>query len=111
MSVAVPFLRGYLSLRRGGRLEAWRFFETAVKRGELKKPPVAWSAEGDVKADPALRWQALARQSVFGTHWLRLRRYLKEPGPTPADMERDYSLLEAAIAAMRGAEASRHAMR
>jgi len=97
MSVAVPYLRGYLALRRGARLEAWRFFENAVRRGETKKATVTWSEEGDVKAGPALRWQALARQSVFGAHWLRVRRYLEQPGPTPADMERDYSLLDADI--------------
>ena len=101
-SMAVPFLRGYLALRRGARLEAWQLFETAVKRGEVKKLPVAWSAEGDVKADPALRWRALARQSVFGAHWLRLRRYLERPGPSPGDMEREYAQLQAAIAAVRG---------
>jgi tetratricopeptide (TPR) repeat protein len=105
-SMAVPFLRGYLALRRGARLEAWSLFETAVKRGEVRKGPVAWSEEGDVKAGPALRWKALARQSVFGAHWLRLRRYLGQPGPTPADMERDYSLLQTAIADARGVDAS-----
>jgi tetratricopeptide (TPR) repeat protein len=96
-SMAVPYLRGYLALRRGDRLDAWRLFQTAVARGEVTKAAVARSEEGDVKADPALRWQALARQSVFGAEWLRLRRYLEQPGPSPVDMERDYSLLEAAI--------------
>lgn len=101
-SVAVPYLRGYLAFRRGARSQAWRLFETAVTRGAATKAAVTWSEEGDVKADPALRWQALARQSVFGGHWLRLRRYLAQPGPTPVDMEREYSLLEAAITAVRG---------
>jgi tetratricopeptide (TPR) repeat protein len=101
-SVAVPYLRGYLALRRGARPKAWRLFETAVKRGQATKAAVTWSEEGDVKADPALRWQALARQSVFGRHWLRLRRYLEPPGPTRADMAREYRRLEAALADLRG---------
>ena len=104
-SVAVPYLRGYLALRRDARIEALRLFETAVKRGEIKKPVVTWSEEGDVKADPDLRWQALARQSVFGAHWLPLRRYLQQPGPSSVDMERHYSLLQAEIAAVREADA------
>ena len=110
-SMAVPFLRGFLAIRRGARREAWQLFETAVKRGEVKKGPVAWSEEGDVKADPALRWKALARQSVFGAHWLPLRRYLGQPGPTPADMERDYSVLQTAIADARSVAASPRAAR
>ena len=100
-SVAVPFLRGYLAWRRGSHPEAWRLFQTAIGRGRSPKPVVAWSEEGDVKADPALRWRALARQSVFGAQWLPLRAYLEGPGPTRADMARDYRRLDAVIAASR----------
>lgn len=101
-SVAVPFLRGYLAWRRGAGGEAWTRFEAAVARGRTAKPPVSWSEEGDVKADPALRWQALARQSVFGAHWLALRAYLEPPGPSPAVMSREYRRLERVIAGARG---------
>lgn len=101
-SVAVPFLRGYLAWRRDARDEAWTRFESAVARGRTAKPAVSWSEEGDVKADPALRWQALARQSVFGAHWLGLRAYLEPPGPSPAVMSREYQHLGRAIAAAQG---------
>ena len=101
MSLAAPYLLGYLVFRDGARDEAWRLFRMAVDRGELKKPPVIWSEEGDVKADPTLRWRALARQSVFGAQWLRLRGYLEPPDPGPADMAHEYHLLETAIAAAR----------
>ena len=63
----------------------------------LKKPAVKWTEEGDVKADPALRWRALARQSVLGDHWLRVREYAKGAGPAQADMAREYRLLDAAL--------------
>ncbi|QQS48829.1 MAG: tetratricopeptide repeat protein [Acidobacteriota bacterium] len=99
MSMASPFLLGYLSWREGRRGEAWRWFRLAVERGELKKPAVKWTEEGDVKADPELRWQALARQSVFGKFWLRARRYLKQPGFGPAEMEREYQSVDSVITA------------
>jgi tetratricopeptide (TPR) repeat protein len=98
MSIAAPYLLGALAWKRGERPEAWRLFRTAVARGELKKPVVKWTEEGDVKADPALRWRALARQSVFGAHWIRVRAYLTPTGPAPADMDREYRRLEAALA-------------
>jgi tetratricopeptide (TPR) repeat protein len=97
MSIAAPYLLGYLALREGDRAEAWARFRTAVRRGEMKKAQLKWTEEGDVKADPALRWQALARQSVFGSHWIRLRAYLGNPGPTEADMSREYASLARAI--------------
>jgi tetratricopeptide (TPR) repeat protein len=97
MSIAVPFLLGYLSAQRGDAEQAFRHFRTAVSRGELKKGAVKWTEEGDVKADPGLRWRALARQSVFGDHWIALRGYLESPGPSPADMRREYRRLAAAI--------------
>lgn len=97
MSIAAPFLQAYLAYRDGDRTRALTLFETAVARGELKKGPVAWSEEGDVKADPELRWRALARQSVLGGHWVGLRRYLAPPGPTMADLEREMRALEATI--------------
>lgn len=98
MSIAAPFLQAYLAFRAGHRATAWPLFRTAVARGEMKKGPVAWSEEGDVKADPELRWRALARQSVLGEHWVGLRRYLAPPGPTMADMERELRALDAVIA-------------
>jgi tetratricopeptide (TPR) repeat protein len=97
MSIGAPYLLGYVAFRAGRPSEAWVLFRTAVARGELKKPQVKWTEEGDVKADPALRWKALARQSVFGAHWLRLRSYLAEPGPTKADMSREYASLSRAL--------------
>lgn len=93
MSIAAPYLRGYLAFQRGDMEQAWTFFGTAVARGELKKAAVTWTEEGDVKASPELRWRALARQSVFGAEWLRLRAYLAPPGPTRADMRREYERL------------------
>ena len=97
MSVAVPYLQAYLSFRDGDRATAWRLFQVAVARGEMKKGPVTWSEEGDVKADPALRWRALARQSLTGEQWARLRRYVQPPGPTPADMEHELRALAAIV--------------
>lgn len=101
MSMAAPYLLGYLAFRDGRRDEAWRLFRLAVQRGDLARPPVTWSEEGDVKADPALRWRALARQSVFGAHWIRLRSYLNAPGPSETDMRHEYEQLAAAVAAAR----------
>lgn len=97
MSIAAPYLQAYLSFRRGDRAAAWERFQVAVSRGEMRKGPVAWSEEGDVKADPALRWRALARQSLFGEQWIHVRRYLEPPGPVPADMEREFRALNALI--------------
>jgi tetratricopeptide (TPR) repeat protein len=101
MGVAAPYLLGYLAWRRGAVDAAWREFRLAVERGVLKKPPVAWSEEGDVKADPALRWRALARQSVLGAHWIRVRTYSGGPGPAAADMNREYRRLHAALSTSR----------
>ena len=97
MSIAAPYLQAYLSFRRGDRAAAWERFQVAVSRGEMRKGPVAWSEEGNVKADPALRWRALARQSLFGEQWIQVRRYLKPPGPVMADMEREFRALAALI--------------
>lgn len=93
MSIAAPYLLGYLAWRSRDRVDAWRRFTAAVARGESKKAVVKWTEEGDVKADPTLRWRALARQSVFGEHWMRLRAYLRVPGPAEADMAREYDRL------------------
>jgi hypothetical protein len=93
MSVAAPYLLGYLSWRAGERDEAWRSFRLAVTRCKAKKPLVKWSEEGDHQADPELRWRALARQSVFGSHWIRLRAFLKQPWLAPPVMEREYARL------------------
>lgn len=101
MSLAAPYLLGYLAFRRGARDDAWRLFRVAVDRGEIKKPAVKWTEEGDVKADPALRWRALARQSVFGAHWIKVRAYVAPPGPRFDDMEREYRQLEATLASRR----------
>ncbi|MBI3910323.1 MAG: tetratricopeptide repeat protein [Armatimonadetes bacterium] len=99
MSVAAPYLLGYLRWRADEQAEAWRWFRLAVQRVEVKKPPVAWSEEGNVKADPKLRWQALARQSVFGSHWLRLLDYVKQPDLSPSLMEREYQRLQGVLTA------------
>lgn len=93
ISVAAPYLRGYLAFEAGHADDAWKYFATAVARFELKKGPVKWTEEGDLKASPELRWHALARQSVFGSSWLRLRVYLAPPGPTVGDMRREYERL------------------
>jgi len=110
MSMATPYLLGYLHWRNGERKEAWRWFRLAVQRGELKKPPVKWTEEGDVKADPALRWKALARQSVLGKYWLRLRSYLNSPDLAPSDMEKEYQVLRDVLAtqARRSAKQARN---
>ena len=90
MSMACPYLLGYLSWRKGEREDAWRWFRLAVQRGELKKPAIKWTEEGDVKADPELRWRALARQSVTGKYWLRARNYLNQPAMSAAAMDSEY---------------------
>ena len=93
MSIAAPYLQGYLAFRKGDETDAWSRFTTAVARGEIKKGSVKWTEEGDVKGTPELRWRALARQSVFGPHWIRRREYLRPPGPSRADMRREYGAL------------------
>lgn len=97
MGMASPYLLGYLCWRRGDRAEAWRWFRTAVQRAEFKKPSVKWTEEGDVKADPELRWRALAKQSVFGKYWLRLRPLLGSTLLSAHVMEGEYRLLHAAL--------------
>ncbi len=90
MSMAAPYLLGFLSYRKGDKLQAWQWFHLAVQRGELKKPQLKWTEEGDIKADPELRWRALARQSVFGKYWLPMRKYLNDSGLSPTVMEAEY---------------------
>jgi tetratricopeptide (TPR) repeat protein len=97
MSVAAPYLLGYLHWRSGEREEAWRWFTLAIQHCRVKKPPVPWSEEGDLKAAPELRWRALARQSVFGDHWLGLRAYLNEPNLSRSAMEREYRKLHGVL--------------
>ncbi|MBM3804694.1 MAG: tetratricopeptide repeat protein [Acidimicrobiia bacterium] len=99
MSMAAPFLLGYLCFRDGRDAEAWKWFRLAVQRGELKKPAVKWTEEGDVKADPELRWRALARQSVFGRYWISLRGYLKS-GYGQEDMRNEYRRLQKTLAGL-----------
>jgi len=94
MSMAAPYLLGYLCYRQGQQAEAWRWFSLAVQRGELKKPALKWTEEGDVKADPELRWRALARQSVFGKYWLQLRKYMEKGSYAQADMKKEYQQLQ-----------------
>jgi tetratricopeptide (TPR) repeat protein len=101
MSVAAPYLSGYIAFERRDRTSAWNLFRTAVSRGELKKPSVKWTEEGDIKASPELRWHALARQSVFGSHWIRLRAYLPPQGASISDMQREYDGLHDAVARRR----------
>lgn len=93
MSIAAPYLQGYLAFREGDEAGAWSQFATAVARGDIKKGSVKWTEEGDVKGTPELRWRALARQSVFGPYWIRLREYLQPPGPSRDDMRREYGAL------------------
>ena len=100
MSMTAPYLLGYLCFREGKSLEAWKWFGLAVQRGELKKPAVKWTEEGDVKADPELRWRALARQSVFGKYWLPLRKYLNS-GSSEGDMKSEYRQLQKVLVLVR----------
>jgi len=109
MSVAAPFLLGYLCDRKGQSKEAWQWFRLAVQRGEMKKLPVKWTEEGDLKADPELRWKALAKQSVFGQLWLPVRKYLKAPDFSAADMKQEYQRVDEALA--RAARVLREAKR
>jgi tetratricopeptide (TPR) repeat protein len=97
--VAAPYLLGYLSWRKREPDQAWQWFRLGVERCKVKKPPIPWSQEGEFKADPELRWQALARQSIFGGNWLRLRKYVKSPALSPGVMEQEYRRLSATIAA------------
>lgn len=92
MNPAPSYLLGYLSFRQGKQKGAWEWFCLAVRRCEVKKPPIPWSEEGDLKASPELRWRALASQSLFGGYWIRLRRYLKSSDLTPSMMEHEYRL-------------------
>jgi len=105
MSLAAPYLLGYLAWEAGHDEEAWRLFRLAVSRGEMKKTALQWTEEGDLKADPRLRWAALARQSVTGRHWIRLRAYLEPPGPTPGDMRAEYARLRAVVSSATGGTA------
>jgi tetratricopeptide (TPR) repeat protein len=107
MSVAAPYLIGYLAWRAGDQERAWREFRRAVARGEVKKPSVKWTEEGDLKADPALRWRALARQTLTGSHWLRVREYVSAPGPRTMDMDGEYRRLEAALRVSRRTASAR----
>jgi tetratricopeptide (TPR) repeat protein len=109
MGVAAPYLLGYLHWRQGEKSEAWRWFRLAVKCCKVKKPPVKWSEEGDVKADPELRWRALARQSVFGSYWIRLRPYVNSPALSPATMTQEYGRLHSLLS--MGASSARQKRR
>ena len=101
MSMAAPYLLGYLKYRKGDREEAWKWFKLAVQRGELKKPALKWTEEGDVKADPALRWRALARQSIFGEYWLPIRKYLKDPNFSITVIDNEYKRLANVLVAQQ----------
>lgn len=73
MSVPAPFLLGYLVYRADGVEAARPHYALAVARLCPPESASRWSEEGDAKSAPARRWQALARQSVFGASWLALR--------------------------------------
>ncbi len=73
MSVPEPFLLGYLAYRAEGREAARPHFAAAVSRLCPPEAVSRWSEEGDAKSAPERRWQALARQSVFGASWLAIR--------------------------------------
>jgi hypothetical protein len=91
-----------LAYQIGDKKEAWKWFQLAVQRAEMKKPQLKWTEEGDLKADPELRWRALARQSVFGRYWLPLRKYLNAPDLSPAIMEREYGKLRELLSRKAG---------
>jgi len=93
MSMAAPYLLGFLAYQNGDTSAAWKWFQLTVQRAEMKKPQLKWTEEGDIKADPELRWRALARQSVFGRYWLPLRKYLHTSNLSPVIMEQEYSKL------------------
>jgi Tfp pilus assembly protein PilF len=101
MSVAAPYLLGFIAWEGGREDEAWRLFRLAVTRGEVKKPAVQWTEEGDLKADPALRWTALARQTITGRYWIRVRQYLAAPSVSRRDMGAEYRRLRPAVSAAR----------
>jgi tetratricopeptide (TPR) repeat protein len=94
---AAPYLLGYLAWRDHESAEAWRWFQRALQCCKVKKLPVKWTQEGDLKANPELRWRALERQSILGRHWIRLRRYLGSPQLSPATMEREYRALHTVL--------------
>ncbi len=83
MSVAAPYLRGYLAFARDDAAGAWALFKAATARGEFKKAAVRWTEEGDAKTSPELRWRALARQSVFGAYWIPPARVSGGPRTSP----------------------------
>lgn len=107
MNVPAPYLLGYLAWRTGAVAEAKQHLAVAVERMTAGTPPSKWSEEGDVKAAPALRWRALARQSVFGSQWLALRSHALAStsahmgASRHADLDDAYRSLDAAIAAAR----------
>jgi tetratricopeptide (TPR) repeat protein len=105
MSMAAPYLLGFLKYRKGDREEAWKWFKLAVQRGELKKPALKWTEEGDIKADAELRWRALARQSIFGDYWLPIRKYLRDPNFSISAMDDEYKRLANVLA---GQNPTRH---
>lgn len=73
MGVAAPFLLGYLAYHADGHQAARSRFAAAVTRLCPPGSVSRWSEEGDVKSAPERRWQALARQSIFGASWLAIR--------------------------------------
>ena len=108
MSMAAPYLLGYLAYLNGDKKEAWKWFQLAVQRAEMKKSQLKWTEEGDVKADPELRWHALARQSVFGRYWLPLRKYLNAPDLSSATMEQEYRKLKEVLIRKTGLTQARY---
>lgn len=116
MNPAPAYLLGYLKWRQRNQKvqgqsaynaykEAWNWFQTSVRRHEIKKPPIKWSEEGDFKASPELRWKAMAMQSIFGEYWLKLRPYLKQLKNSqlaPSMMDQEYQSLDKLISSFRG---------
>lgn len=126
MSVPAPFLLGYLAYRTGGREAARPHFAAAVARLCPRATASRWSEEGDAKSAPERRWQALARQSVFGASWLALRgetgagcravvgQDAGDPAAYPrdlADLARVYDDLHTVIEAARARPGGSHAAR
>jgi tetratricopeptide (TPR) repeat protein len=109
LQVSAPYLLGYIASRTGDPAAGWQHFVVAVQRAAPAPGHVQWSEEGDVKAAPAMRWRALARQSMFGEAWLPPLMTLASTGesPTPQDMHLTYAHLDDVIARARSRGSAR----
>lgn len=104
MSVAAPFLLGYLAYHAAEHEAARLHLAATVARLCPPESVSRWSEEGDAKSAPERRWQALARQSVFGASWLAIRGDAGEGCAHPGDatnLVRVYDGLHRVVAAAR----------